>query len=155
MQFTDSSSWVALAQAGDGGGGFFDTFGMWPPLIVIGLLFYFMLIWPERKRKREHEEMLANLKKNDRIVTVGGIYGTIVNVQKDAEDVSIKVDESSNTRLRITRNSIGRVIRDTAANDPLDAGDNHFHFDLWLFPPAAASAGFGPNSPVLEWKVSL
>ena len=108
--------WFVFAQD-DGAAGnqtSFDPFGMMMPLIAIGFLFYFLMIKPERKRRRKHEEMLGKLKKNDRIVTVGGIYGTVVNVQKDAEDVTIKVDENSNTRIRITRGSIGQVVKDDA-----------------------------------------
>jgi len=108
--------WFIFAQDGGAAGNqtAFDPFGMLMPLIAIGFLFYFLMIMPERKRRRKHEEMLGKLKKNDRIVTVGGIYGTVVNIQKDAEDVTIKVDENSNTRIRITRGSIGQVIKDDA-----------------------------------------
>ena len=59
--------------------------------------------------------MLGKLKKNDRILTLGGIYGTVVSVQKDAGDVTIKVDESSNARLRITRSSIGQILHEDEA----------------------------------------
>lgn len=104
--------WFIFAQ--DDGAAGSPLFGMMMPLIAIGFLFYFLMIMPERKRRRKHEEMLGKLKKNDRIVTTGGIYGTVVNVQKDAEDVSIKVDENSNTRIRITRGSIGQVVKDDA-----------------------------------------
>jgi len=86
--------------------------GGWVPLVIIGALFYFMLVRPERRKRAELSSMLDNLKKNDRVVTIGGIYGTVVNVQKGSEDVSIKVDEGSNTKLRILRSSISRVISD-------------------------------------------
>ena len=46
-------------------------------------------------------------------------------------------------------------LSDIAANNPVDGSDNNFNFDVWIFPPAASGAGFGPDSPVLEWKVSL
>ena len=82
----------------------------WIPLAVIGVLFYLMLIRPERKRRANTTKMLHNVKKNDRVVTVGGIYGTVVNVQKGSEDLTIKVDESSNTKLRVLRSSISRII---------------------------------------------
>ena len=83
------------------------------PFLFIGLLFYFMILRPERRRRSEQSGMLENLKKNDRIVTTGGIYGTVVNVQKGDSDVVIKVDENSNTRLRVVRSSISRIINDT------------------------------------------
>ena len=82
----------------------------WMPLAVIGVLFYFMLIRPERQRRAETARMLSNIKKNDRVVTGGGIYGTVVNVQKGSEDLTIKVDESNNTKLRVLRSSVSRVV---------------------------------------------
>jgi preprotein translocase subunit YajC len=80
------------------------------PMIIIGVLFYFMLIRPERSRRSQMEKMIENLKKNDRVVTIGGIYGTVVNVQKGLDDITIKVDESTNTKLRILRSSVARVL---------------------------------------------
>ena len=83
------------------------------PLLLIGMVFYFMLLRPERQRRAKHTVLLSNLKKNDRIVTSGGIFGTIVNVHKgDGEDdsVVIKIDESTGAKIRIQRNSISRVL---------------------------------------------
>ncbi len=91
------------------------------PFLFIGLLFYFMILRPERRRRSEQSGMLENLKKNDRIVTTGGIYGTVVNVQKGDSDVVIKVDENSNTRLRVVRSSISRVINETDSDESASA----------------------------------
>ena len=88
-----------------------------PLILIIGLLFYFVLLQPERKRRRQHEEMLAKLKKNDRVLVLGGIYGTVVNVNKDAGDVTIKVDESSNARIRITRSSISQIVEEAETKE--------------------------------------
>ena len=113
MSFVYSS--LVIAQQ-DGGGGL-DPFTMFMPFILIAMLFYFLLWMPEKKKRRQHEELLSNLKKNDRIVTVGGIYGTVVNVPKDSDDVTIRVDENSNTRLRITRASVGKILREDDSSD--------------------------------------
>jgi preprotein translocase subunit YajC len=83
--------------------------GPWVPLIMVMGLFYFLMIRPERRKRAAMQEMLQNLKKNDRVVTVGGIYGTIANVPQEADDVTIRVDDSTNTRLRIQRSAIARV----------------------------------------------
>ena len=83
---------------------------MYIPLIAIGFLFYFMMIRPERQKRVELEKLQRSLKKNDRVLTFAGIYGTVVNAQQDSEDITIKVDENSNTRLRVTRNSIQQVL---------------------------------------------
>ncbi len=80
------------------------------PWILIGVLFYVMNIRPQNRKQAETKSMLGALKKNDRVVTAGGIHGTIVNAPKDSEDVTIRVDENNNTRLRIQRSSILRVV---------------------------------------------
>ena len=104
---------LAQDQAPGGGGGGGSSWPTFIPFLLIGLLFYFMILRPERQRRSDQAGMLENLKKNDRIVTSGGIYGTVVNVQKGDSDVVIKVDENSNTRLRVVRSSISRIINDT------------------------------------------
>ncbi len=87
------------------------------PLIAIGFLFYFILIRPERKKQHTHKAMLEALKKNDRVVTVGGIYGTVTNVHREADEVVVKIDESTNTKIRITISSIARVVSDESDED--------------------------------------
>jgi len=85
------------------------------PFILIAVLFYLLMIRPERRKRAELTAMLNNLKKNDRVVTIGGIYGTVVNVQKDLDEVTIKVDENTNTKLRMQRAAIARVIASESA----------------------------------------
>jgi preprotein translocase subunit YajC len=87
------------------------------PVAMIMVLFYFMLIRPEQAKKKAHQGLLNSLKKNDRIVTVGGIYGVVTNVQKDADEVTVKIDESNNTKIRITFGSVARVINGGADGD--------------------------------------
>lgn len=84
------------------------------PIIVIGVLAYFMLFRPHQRERAEMRAMLENLQKDDRVVTIGGIFGTVVNVSKDAEDITLKVDENGNTRIRVLRSAISRVIKDDA-----------------------------------------
>jgi preprotein translocase subunit YajC len=80
------------------------------PFLLIAVLFYLLMIRPERRKRAELTAMLDNLKKNDDIVTIGGIYGTVVNVQKDKDEVTIRVDENTNAKLRLQRAAIARVI---------------------------------------------
>lgn len=108
LQHLPACSLLAQGNGGDGLGFLFAQ--PLVPLVVIGVLFYFMLIRPERRKRADLEQMIGNLQKNDRVVTVGGIFGTVVNVQKGSEDVTLKVDESNNTRLRVLRSSIARVV---------------------------------------------
>lgn len=79
-------------------------------LITIGLIiavFYFLLIRPQKKTQEEHKKMLASLKKNDEVITVGGIHGSIANV-KDAS-VTLKVDD--NVKIEVQKSSIASVRR--------------------------------------------
>jgi preprotein translocase subunit YajC len=84
------------------------------PLVV---LYYFLILRPQRTTEKAHKTLLQNLKKNDRVVTIGGIYGVVVNVQREDDEVTIKVDEGTNTKLRITFNAIARVIGDDEPGD--------------------------------------
>jgi preprotein translocase subunit YajC len=101
---------AAGGKAGDAGGGGNPLAGMLLPLILIGAMFYFMLLRPEKKKQAEHKLLLESLKKNDRVVTIGGIYGVVANVQREADRVTLKVDEANNTKLDVTFTSIARVI---------------------------------------------
>lgn len=100
----------AKPQNGDAG-----TLPPWLPLLAIGILFYFLMIRPQSREKAKRQELLNALKKNDKIVTIGGILGTIASVSPDSDEVTIKVDE--NTRLRILRSSIQRVVTTESESD--------------------------------------
>lgn len=91
-----------------------SPYGMLFPLAAIGLVFYLMLIRPQRREQQTRQKLLEGLKKNDRVVTVGGIYGVVLNVRREADEVTLKVDESSNTKLRVTVSSISRILGDEA-----------------------------------------
>ncbi|MFM8413377.1 MAG: preprotein translocase subunit YajC [Planctomycetota bacterium] len=82
------------------------------PLVAIGVAAYLLLFRPERERVRKQQAMLGGLKKNDRVVTSAGIYGTVVAVDRDADRVTLRIDESANAKLTVTLASIGRVLRD-------------------------------------------
>lgn len=75
------------------------------PLVFIFVIFYFLLIRPQKTKEKEHKKMLANLDKNDEVVTSGGIHGTIVNV-KD-KTVMLRVDD--NVKIEVEKNAIIHV----------------------------------------------
>ncbi len=75
------------------------------PLILIFVVFYFLLIRPQKKQEKEHRKMLNNLDKNDEVVTSGGIHGTIVNV-KD-QTLTLRIDD--NVKIEIDKGFISRV----------------------------------------------
>jgi preprotein translocase subunit YajC len=79
-----------------------STWYMLAFLVVIFALFYFVMIRPQRKRQKEHQNMMEGLQKGDRVITAGGIYGTIESLSEDS--VVIKVE--GGTTIRVARGSV-------------------------------------------------
>jgi len=86
-------------------------------MLAIGVLFYWMVLRPESKRRAAQETMHKELKKNDRILMISGIYGTVVNAPSGSDEITIKVDESSNTKLRITRSAVQSVLNNKEGSE--------------------------------------
>jgi preprotein translocase subunit YajC len=105
------------APAPGGGGGIDQLLVSMLPFVAIFVLFYFLLIRPQRREQSRRQEMLAEVKKNDRVLTAGGIFGVVTNVRREADEVTIKVDEATNTKLRMTLSSVSRVLGDEPAED--------------------------------------
>jgi preprotein translocase subunit YajC len=108
--FAEGDAGAAPAANGGGGAGSFGPLLM--PMIAIFFLFYLLIMKPERRKQAEHKALLEAVKKNDRIVTIGGIYGVVANVQRDADRVTIKIDEANNTKIDVTFSAIAKVIVD-------------------------------------------
>lgn len=83
----------------------FGLGGMLLPVIFIYIIFYFVLIKPQRKEQQEHKKLIANLKKNDEVITTGGIHGTIVNVK----DTTFMLRVDDNVRIEINKTAIATV----------------------------------------------
>lgn len=106
-------------QANDSG----NIWALMMPLFIIMALFYFMMIRPQKRREQELRDMVHNLKENDRVVTIGGIHGVVTNVQRDADRVTIRVDEATGTKLKVGMSAIARVVRgDEAESGSAAAG---------------------------------
>ena len=86
------------------------------PVLVIGFMFYFMLIRPERQKQNRHRQLLENLKKNDRVVTAGGLKGVVSSVNRDQQEVTLTVDESTGTKIRVNISSIAGGDENTSAD---------------------------------------
>ena len=84
------------------------------PMILIFVIFYFMLIRPQRKKDKEAKQMLDNLKVGDRICTIGGIYGTIVRIKDQV--LTIEVGEQK-TQMMIARWAVRNVEQLSVTND--------------------------------------
>ena len=88
---------------GGGGGGFISTIIMFG---AIFLIFYFMIIRPQQKRAKEREKLLSNLQKGDKVVTNGGIHGTIAGLDEKTALVQV----SDNVKLKFERSAITTVV---------------------------------------------
>ena len=82
------------------------------PLILIFIIFYFLLIRPQKSKEKEHQKMLNSLAKNDEVVTSSGIYGTIINV-KD-KTVILRIDD--NVKIEIEKNCVAYIKKTQGVN---------------------------------------
>jgi preprotein translocase subunit YajC len=99
---------IALLQIGGGGGTAAFLINI-APIAAIFFVFYFLVIAPANKQKRKTQQMLNSLKKGDRVVTSGGIYGTVQGVE--AEVVHLKIAE--NVKVKVARSAISNVVTET------------------------------------------
>ena len=99
---------IALLQIGGGGGTAAFLINI-APIAAIFFVFYFLVIAPANKQKRKTQEMLTSLKKGDRVLTSGGIYGTVQGVE--AEVVHLKIAE--NVKVKVARSAISSVVTET------------------------------------------
>ncbi len=93
---------------GDGGGGLTSTIIMFG---LIFMIFYFMIIRPQQKRAKERQKMIDALKKGDKIVTSGGIHGTVVGL----EEKTVLVQIADNVKVKVDRGSVSTVAREAEA----------------------------------------
>ncbi len=100
MYFFLTSTAYAMAPAADGGQG--GGFTALIPLVLMFGIFYFLLIRPQQKKARQQQEMLNELKRDDTVVTTGGIYGRITGVT----DTVITLEIAQNVRIKVTKSSI-------------------------------------------------
>jgi preprotein translocase subunit YajC len=107
--------WIVLAQAEPAAGS--GLAAMLPMFALIGVLFYVMVLLPQRREQKQRTSLLDELKKNDHVITSGGIHGTVTNVRRDSDEVTIKVDESTNTKLRVSLGAISRVVSGESDSD--------------------------------------
>ena len=106
-----------VAQAADPAAGgaspeFLKTLINTLPLALIAGAAYLLLFRPEQERRRRQQDLLGGLKKNDRVLTSSGIYGTVANVEREADRVTLKVDDAANVKITVTLSSVARVLGD-------------------------------------------
>ncbi len=100
---------LAYAMGTPPGGGSGTGSQLWSflPIIFIFVIFYFLLIRPQQKQKKEHQNLLANLKVGDNVLTAGGIYGRVTGLKDD----KVTVEISDKVRVKINRGHISGVVK--------------------------------------------
>jgi preprotein translocase subunit YajC len=96
--------------AGQGAGGF----GGLIPIVLMFVIFYFLLIRPQQKRTKEHKEMITNLKKGDRIITNGGIYGRITGL----DETTLTVEIADRVRVKVVRGNVSALAQNATPAAP-------------------------------------
>jgi len=104
----------AYAQAATPGGG--DMIASLLPLILIFVVFYFLLIRPQQKKAKQHRDMIANVRRGDRIVTGGGIVAKVVRLEGDKE---LAVEIAPDVRVRVLRSTVAEVL---SKSEPAERG---------------------------------
>lgn len=94
---------------------FIQSITPYVPLILVVLIMYFFVFNAKRKDEKSRKSMIEQLKKGDRVQTIGGVLGTIVTADND--EIVVKVDESTNTKIRFTRTAVHRVLTESSKAD--------------------------------------
>jgi preprotein translocase subunit YajC len=102
---TDAYAMGPAPQAGGQPGGMPAMISSFLPLILIFVVFYFLLIRPQQKKAKEHQQMLDNIKKGDKVITAGGIYAVVENVGTNT--LSVKIAE--NVKVKVGKGYIATV----------------------------------------------
>lgn len=97
----------AMGTSPGGGGGSGSQILSFLPIILIFVIFYFLLIRPQQKQRKEHQNLLSNLKVGDNVLTNGGIYGRITGIKDD----KVTVEISDKVRVKVNRGHIAGVIK--------------------------------------------
>ena len=106
---------IAYAQGVPGVGGPGPMLTIFPFILIFAIM-YFMVIRPQQKKQKDHQELLNKLKKNDEVMTSGGIYGKVT----DLKDTVVTLEVAPNVRIRVARPQIANVI--TAEKAPTKEG---------------------------------
>jgi preprotein translocase subunit YajC len=103
-----------MGQGGAGSAGASGGLASFIPLILMFGIFYFLLIRPQQKKNKELREMIASVKKGDRVITSGGIHGQITSV----EEATVTLEISDKVRVKLNRGNIAGVIQSSSAVQP-------------------------------------
>jgi preprotein translocase subunit YajC len=87
------------------------------PVVMIFFMYIMLIQRPQKREQEKRLSMLAAMKKNDHVLLSSGIYGVITNVREDADEVTVRVDETSGAKLRVTRAAVAKII----AHEPAES----------------------------------
>jgi preprotein translocase subunit YajC len=122
-----SSLLVCLAQAGTAGSGpagtgpagagqppsLFEQLYTLAPILIIGVVAYLLMFRPMQREKKQREALLSQIKKNDEVLLTSGIYGTVIGVAEDKDEITVKI--ADNTRVRVVKSAIARNLTNEEA----------------------------------------
>lgn len=132
---------ISPAYAQDAGGGGGDPFITLLPIVLIFVVFYFLLIRPQQKKMKKHKAMVEAVRRGDRVITGGGLIGTVAKVVSDTE---LQVELAENVRVRVLRSTIQEVVSKTEpAKGKKGEGEAPANDDSVAKPAAKASFGLG------------
>ena len=89
------------------------AFASWAPILFMVLIFYFLLYRPQQKARKERDEMLSSLKIGTKIITAGGIYGTITALDEN----TVTIEIADNVKIQLARSAIGTIAPDKKLDD--------------------------------------
>jgi preprotein translocase subunit YajC len=101
---------AAPAAEGEPGGGLMVTFAYVVPIMF---LFYLLILRPQQQQQKKQQELVNALKKNDRVLTSSGIFGTVISVDSDANRVVLRVDDDRGVKMEFTKTSVVQVVEPT------------------------------------------
>lgn len=104
------TDWILFLDDQPAGAGFLTKFVVFLPLLVILFVFLFLMPAGNKRERAAREELRKNLKKHDRVLTSGGIYGVVMETPGDGDKVVLRIDEATNAKMTVTFSSIAKVL---------------------------------------------
>lgn len=98
------------APAANPNGGSAGALNILPYVLVLALWGYFLLFRPQQQQEKKRREMISRLKKNDKVITNSGMYGTVVSVDNDQDRIVLRVDDDRGVKLTFSKTAVGRVL---------------------------------------------
>jgi preprotein translocase subunit YajC len=104
-----SSISLSLAMAGSGSGSSGNPIAAILPMFAIIIVMYLLMILPQQRKQKEHRKMLENIQKGDKVITAGGLVGSIAGIKEKENTVILKVSDT--TKIEILRSSIAQIVK--------------------------------------------